>query len=195
MLGIFLDLETTGLDSTRHCVIDIAFEIVDINSNKVLASFNRIVKQPREIWDNHDPISLSINGFTWDLVSQGVERAEVGKEIIQLLQSYGVARGSAVFICQNPAFDRSFFSQLVEVYTQEKLNWPYHWLDMASMFWTISSLKCKENGTPFPEKLSLSKNDIAKVYDIPPEQEPHRAFNGVKHLMSCYQALFGLTFT
>lgn len=194
MLAIFLDLETTGLDPLHHGVIDIAFEVVNINSLEVLSTYNRIVKQPLDVWEKHDPVSLGINGFTWDLVAQGTDPAEIGKEIIKLFQDLSVARGSAVFICQNPAFDRSFFTQLIDVYTQERLNWPYHWLDLASMYWTVLYQSGQKVGLPFPSKLNLSKNEIAKAYMLPAEQTPHRAINGVKHLMLCYQAILGVKF-
>lgn len=97
------------------------------------------------------------------------------------------SRGSAVFICQNPAFDRGFFNLLVDVYVQELLNWPYHWLDLASMFWANIFVKARNSGIPLPDKISLSKNDIAKYYDLPPEENPHKAMRGVDHLILCYR--------
>jgi oligoribonuclease len=194
MLAIFLDIETTGLDPWQHAVIDIAFQVVDINKNEIFLTYNRIVKQPKEIWDKHDPVSLTINGFTWEKVSQGSDAVSVGNEIVNVLQSLSIARGNAVFICQNPAFDRSFFNQLVSVYTQENLNWPYHWLDLASMYWTVLTQRCKSEGKNFPEKINLSKNEIACEYTIPREPHPHCAINGVEHLVACYQAVLNVKF-
>ena len=45
-----------------------------------------------------------------------------------------------------------------------------------------------------PEKVSVSKNDIAKAYNLQPEASPHRAMQGVNHLILCYQAIFGIRF-
>lgn len=194
MLGIFLDIETTGLDPTKHCIIDIALKVIDLTTGTLKCTFSRIVKQSPNAWSNADPASIQINGYTWEQVSQGLEPSIVGQQIIQLFTAMPIERGKAVFICQNPAFDRGFFSHLVDVYTQEKLNWPYHWLDLASMYWITVNQKTAREGVPLPEKMSLSKNDIARAYNLPTEADPHRALNGVDHLLTCYKAVLGVNF-
>lgn len=194
MLAIFLDLEATGLDPSRHHVIDIAFEVIDVTSNAHRGSFQSIVTVTPEEWAKHDPNSLHINGFTWKDVCQGQSPNQVGQQIIALFDELKIERGRAVFICQNPAFDRGFFTQLVDIYTQERLHWPYHWLDLASMYWASIEQKCLRNHIPFPESINLSKNEIARAYQLPPEVEPHRAINGVNHLIACYQAVLGIPF-
>ena len=59
-----------------------------------------------------------------------------------------IKRGEAVFICQNPYFDRAFFAQLIDPDTQEKNLWPYHWLDLASMFWVEAIRRRKSKRLP-----------------------------------------------
>lgn len=194
MLGIFLDLETTGLDPTKHCVIDVAFQIIDLSSGELLCSFNRVVKQSPAAWEQRDLASIEVNGYTWEQISLGTEPGIVSWEIIELFTLLSIERGRAVFICQNPAFDRGFFTQLVDVYSQEKRNWPYHWLDLASMYWVVNFQKLAKQGATLPEKMSLSKNDIAKEFALKPEDNPHRAMNGVDHLILCYQAVLGINF-
>jgi len=192
MLAIFLDMETTGLDQSRHHAIDVALTIIDVTTGENKGSYRSLIKQTREVWDFHDPVSIEINGYTYEEIALGKEKKNVGSEIIQLFQSVGIERGSAVFICQNPGFDRGFFTQLIDVYTQERLNWPYHWLDLASMYWANVSKKSLDTKQPFPQKLNLSKNSIAEKYGLQPEEMPHRAMNGVNHLIACYNAVLGL---
>lgn len=194
MRAIFLDMETTGLDPTKHCAIDIAFKVVDIASGDLLGAYQSVVKQPPAEWAKKDPTSVQINGYTWEEVSKGNDAPLVGQEIIALMRKLAIERGNAVFICQNPAFDRGFFTQLVDVYTQERLNWPYHWLDLASMYWVACWQKCANEGVSLPERMNLSKNEIARAYQLPKEVEPHRAVNGVDHLILCYQAVLGVRF-
>lgn len=194
MQAIFLDIETTGLDCTRHCPIDVALEVVDMTTYQRKARYESLIKQPLSVWERADPASLLINGYTFEAISSGKECSQAGKEIIDLFTSLGVERGKSVFICQNPAFDRGFFMQLVDVYTQEKLHWPYHWLDFASMYWALLIKQTRQLNTQFPVKLNLSKNEIAKVFNLPEETTPHRAMQGVQHLISCYEAVFGLQF-
>lgn len=194
MRAIFLDIETTGLDASKHRPIDIGLKIVHVNSGCYTASYQSILKIAPEAWALRDPVSIDINGFTWEQICTGKEVSNVGKEIITLFTEQGIQRGQAVFICQNPAFDRGFFNQIIDVYTQERLNWPYHWLDLASMFWALLVQKSKQENIPFPEQIVISKNEIAKKYNLPPEAEPHRAIKGVEHLIQCYEAVLGVNF-
>lgn len=184
MQGIFLDIEATGLDAFKHKPIDIAFKIVDLRSGTVLGEYQSIVLQTREQWDKSDPYSLEINEFTWEIVSTGKPASQIADEIKKIFLRCGVKRGRTVFICQNPSFDRAFFSQIIDVYAQEKLNWPYHWLDFASMYWALKWAR------DVPDVVSLSKNDIAQQFGLPPEAYPHKAMNGVNHLIQCYEKLF-----
>ena len=194
MQAIFLDIETTGLDPYRHSVIEIALKIIDLPSGTLRGAYQAILKLSKHAWDKRDPSSIQINGFSWDEVRHGADPKEVHREIIELFQASGIVRGKAVFICQNPSFDRAFFIQLIDTYTQEKMNWPYHWLDLASMFWAVSHLQRTEKGEPCPESMILSKNEIARIYSLPPEIEPHKAMNGVDHLIACYEAVLKTTF-
>lgn len=194
MFGIFLDIETTGLDPYKHRAIDIAFIIVDLLTGELKNKFTSLIKHPEDVWNNRDLNSMEINGYSWEQIASGKDPAEVGKEMMKIFTDEGIVRGKAVFICQNPAFDRSFFNQLVDVYTQESLNWPYHWLDLASMYWALTVQKSIEENRPLGQTLNLSKNEIAKKYQLPPEATPHHALNGVIHLIKCYSAVLKVDF-
>lgn len=191
MQAIFLDTETTGLDPLSHRLLEIAFKIVDIPSGYEKLTYQAIVKQPFDVWERRDPTSVKVNGFTWEKVQLGKEEAIVRQEIIQIFTDLQIARGSSVYICQNPAFDRSFFAQLIDVYTQEQKHWPYHWLDFASMYWALQVKAYREICEPFPQEMNLSKNTIAQRYQLPIEVSPHSALNGVDHLLLCYRTVVG----
>lgn len=191
MQAIFLDTETTGLDPLSHRLLEIAFKIVDIPSGYEKFTYQAIVKQPLEVWERRDPTSVKVNGFTWEKVQLGKEEAVIRQEIIQIFTDLQIARGSAVYICQNPAFDRNFFAQLIDVYTQEQKYWPYHWLDFASMYWALQIKAYRETQESFPKEMVLSKNTIAQHYQLPIEACPHSALNGVDHLLLCYRTVVG----
>ena len=94
---------------------------------------------------------------------------------------------------QNPSFDRAFFAQIIDPDLQEKLLWPYHWLDLASMYWAKALTKEKTEANKMPWVTGLSKDKIATVYKLPAEGKPHRAMNGVDHLILCYEVIVGFS--
>lgn len=186
MLGIFLDIETNGLDPFEHAAIEIALEIVDVRTGVSLDSFESIVAISESSWKKSHSSSLAVNGLSFAEIAKGKSTATIKKNIEELFAHYKVLRGKAVFICQNPSFDRPFFRQFFTTAEQEEKGYPYHWLDLASMFWAISLKEGK-----YPWELGYSKDLIAKAYNLPSESKPHRAMNGVHHLLACYKALVG----
>jgi oligoribonuclease len=194
VLGIFLDSETNGLNSQIHKILEIAFKIVDLQTGEIKQEYQSLITQPFQAWEKSNPESLRINGFTWEEVKSGRSPRHVSQQIIDLFTQWNIRRKEAVFICQNPSFDRVFFSQIIDPDTQELLSWPYHWLDLASMFWAISMDKAIRLQEPYPWELHFSKDAIAAHYHLPLEEKPHRAMNGVSHLFLCYQAVVGFPF-
>ncbi len=191
MLGIFLDTETNGLNPHRHRLLEIALKIVDLSTSELKAEFQSLVLLSPEEWQKSDPESLKVNGFTWEEVQKGVLPADVSSAIRELFAKQKIKRGEAVFICQNPSFDRAFFYQLIDPDLQEKLLWPYHWLDLASMYWAKSIEKGKNNPKLYPWETGFSKDRIAKALSLPGEEKPHRAMKGVDHLLLCYRSVVG----
>jgi DNA polymerase-3 subunit epsilon/oligoribonuclease len=186
MLGIFLDIETTGLNPRKHRSLEIAFRVLNLPSMETRASYESIVSQPKAVWETSDADSLKINGFQWEQLKNGKPEPHISEEVIALFNQLQIRRKRAVFICQNPSFDRAFFAQLIDIDLQERLQWPYHWLDLASMHLARLHL-C--GGIEDCEEMNLSKNNIAEYYNLPPEEQPHRAMHGVDHLIACYQAI------
>lgn len=187
MLLIFLDTETTGLDPEKHRLLDIAFKVIDTESGHLVHAYESLVFQPEAVWAHANPQSLKINGMTFDEGLSGKPEKVIASEIINDLNRMQLGDKSGVFICQNPSFDRPFFTQLIPVDLQDGFRWPYHWLDLASMYWAFRLLN---NKIQIKEEKALSKDQIAAFFDLPPESKPHRAMNGVNHLLTCYEAMF-----
>ncbi len=188
MLGVFLDTETSGLDPFLHTPLELAFVVVDLFSGRELIAYQSLLQVSDEEWLARDLASLDVNGLTRKDLETGVARPQAAKEIEALFSGYQITNDRAFFICQNPSFDRPFFSKIVPPYRQEALRWPYHWLDLASMFWAKQAV-FDQRTQEF--KLSVSKDVIAQTLSIPPEARPHRAMNGVRHLLACYERLIG----
>ncbi len=191
MLGIFLDTEANGLNPKKHKIIEIAYQLIDLFSGELKDSFHSTVSMSSEDWEKSDPESLQVNGFKWEEIERGQNASEVGRQIQASFAKNKIKRGEAVFICQNPSFDRVYFSQLVDPDLQEKLLWPYHWLDLASMYWSEAMKKGALGTGKYPWQTGFSKDKIARAYQLAAEEQPHRAMNGVKHLLLCYQTIVG----
>ena len=185
MIGIFLDTETNGLNFRKHRILEIAFTLYDLKKNETITQFDQIIAQPDSVWESSDQESLRINGFKKEDLLKGISEKEAASQIKDLFITHSVSRGKAVFICQNPSFDRAFFGQLLPPEEQEALQLPYHWLDLASMFWATYYRKHQT----FPIQVGLSKDKIASHFKLKPEQKPHKALNGVTHLIECYRAV------
>lgn len=187
MLGIFLDTETNGLNFNKHTILDIAFEIVDLRDGKILETFNEMIMPTEDEWNKSSKESLKVNGITFKELKENAKKKEnIEIKIKNLFKEHGIKRSKAVFICQNPSFDRLFFSNLIHVDYQEQYKWPYYWLDLASMYFS----KKVSNGQIGVLK-NISKDAIASDLNLAEEEKPHRALNGVKHLRACYEELIG----
>lgn len=189
MLLIFLDSETTGLNPEKHRIVEIAFRIFDSAVKKFVVSYDALLSQPEEVWDRADPQSLEINGLTWDTNLKGKTEERVAAEVIEIFNHAHLKEQGGVFIGQNPSFDRAFFSQIIPIEVQEEYHWPYHWLDLASMYFAKKQLQDPTILMKMQES-DLSKDKIAHTLGLSKEARPHRAMNGVNHLISCYEALF-----
>ena len=184
MIGIFLDTEANGLDWQIHKMIELSFILVDLKSGKQIESYSTLIQISIDDWKKSSRESLAFTGIKWEDVEQGKESAVVKKEVLAIFKKAGISRKTAIFIGQNPSFDRVLLSSLISISEQEKLNWPYIWLDLASMFFA------KEAHTGNLETIELSKDKIAKFYNLPPEERPHRALRGVEHLNACFNTVW-----
>ncbi|MGR3951854.1 MAG: 3'-5' exonuclease [Chlamydia sp.] len=189
ILGIFLDIETNGLDPFQHDPLEIAFIIQNLTTGKRYVSYQAKIICSEKAWSNRDPNSILVNGFSMDDFVLAKSLENVGAEIISIFDEAKIQRGASVFICQNPSFDRPFFSKIISPYTQEQKKWPYHWLDLASMYWA----RYLAHDANFHAKgmLALSKDSIAKRFNLSEEPYPHKAMNGVTHLIECYEKVVG----
>ncbi|KPK33507.1 MAG: hypothetical protein AMS24_00870 [Chlamydiae bacterium SM23_39] len=188
MLGIFLDVETNGINPFIHKIIEIAFKIIDLSDGSEFYRYAAYVLIPKKIWKKSSPESLEVNGITYGkLLLKGKKEKIIKREIIDTFKKFYINRKNSIFICQNPSFDRIFFSKIIDPQIQEKFLWPYHWLDFASMYF---ALLIKKTNT-IEDKIYISKDKIAEELSLPKEKKPHRALNGVNHLLLCYEKLIG----
>lgn len=190
-LLIFLDTETTGLNPSVHRILEVAFRVLDSTTGKDVCSYQSIVTISPQDWKKASRQALKVNGFTKTTIdSQGKDPETIAWDIIALFRKHKIFKSNAYFLCLNPSFDRQFFSQIISENVQEAHGFPMRWLDFANMEVAIRF----KNDVETDKKhafLPLSKDSIAKRYGVLPEQKPHRAMNGVDHLLAIYQKVIG----
>ena len=191
MRGIFLDIETNGLDNDIHSPLEVCVNIYELHNMTCIAEYSSLDNCSERQWVmQSDPKALLINWITFEEVKDAKMHNEVCEDLAELFLTHEIDKTNSVFICQNPSFDRGFFNQIMPIEIQQELELPYHWLDLASMFWSriVDTNRDHIMETPIP----LSKDSIAEYLSIPKEEKPHRALNGVRHLISCYRQLFSV---
>ncbi|CAG8674353.1 3409_t:CDS:1, partial [Ambispora gerdemannii] len=57
-------IETNGLDASKCQALEIAFQIIDLQTNKKMGEYSQVVKITSEQWTNGSPQALQVNGFT-----------------------------------------------------------------------------------------------------------------------------------
>lgn len=191
MKGIFLDIETNGLHPDNNSPLEICVSIYDLHGMLCIEEYSSLIHCSERQWVlGSDPKALAINGITYEEVKDAKTHNEVCEDLTEMFLSNEIHKRNAAFICQNPSFDRCFFNQIMPIETQQELELPYHWLDLASMYFARSiDVEKPVNGHNLPHLIRLSKDAIATYLGVPVEVKPHRATNGVHHLIECYTAL------
>lgn len=191
MKAVFLDIETNGLCPDYNQALEIGVSIYDLHNMTCLSSYSSFMRCSDIQWYfGSDVYSLSINGITFEDVKDAKEINQVGFELSELFLKHDINKINSIFICQNPSFDRAFFNKIISVKFQRNLELPYYWLDLASMYWSLVLVtnSCHIAETTIP----LSKDSIAEYLGLDLEEKPHRAMNGVNHLICCYRKLFNV---
>ena len=181
---VFLDIETNGLDFSKHVPLEIAILIVD-KYGKHEDYYSTLIECSEEDWMQSDQKALELNGLRESDHILCKKINTVQNDIIRLFDKCFIHKNYANIICQNPSFDRIFFNKIVPCEIMNSFGYPYHWLDLASMFF----IKSFSNPQFKFDEHVLSKDYIASIFSIPPELIPHSASRGVHHLYECYEAV------
>jgi len=152
----FVDLETTGLDPSRHDIVEVAVLRVDARTLEVLAEHHTLVAPER--LEDAQPEALAICGFSKAAWTSAVSLREALLAVAPLLEGALVAG-------HNVGFDWAFIEA---GYRRAGLALPrvdYHRLDTASLAWPLVA-----SG----ELPSLSLDSVATFFGLD-RPRPHRA--------------------
>ncbi len=168
----FIDIETTGLDFTRHEIIEIGC-VITTPKLRVIEKFELKIK-PKHI-KNADPVALKINHYN----KKDWNQASNLEEAIQILAK---KVKDCIMVGQNVSFDYGFLE-----YAFAKNKWKntmhYHKLDTISIAWAKFHKK--------PNFKHFSLRDMCKLFDIKNER-PHSALSDAYATYELYKKLMKL---
>lgn len=154
------DLETTGLDPSRHEIIEIGLVVVRQRDFKIIDRLSVKVK-PRHI-ETAIKEALGINGYTREGWRNAIS-------LTRAMEQYSRKTRNAIFVAHNVTFDWSFIGEAFKK-TRTRNLMDYHRIDLFSVAWAkLERLK----------KLKKFRgSELCKFLGIPEEPEPHSAING-----------------
>jgi len=126
---LFVDTETTGLDATKHELLEVAAIRTSPDGLRVISKFEAKLK-PTHI-ESAEPKALQINGY---VASQWTDETCMKPElVVDALQKMAV--GTAL-VGQNVSFDEGFLTPLFTRLGM-KAPWGYHKVDTVALAWPL----------------------------------------------------------
>lgn len=126
---VFIDTETTGLDATRHEIIEVAAIRVTHDLARVVLGPLVLRVRPTRIEDA-DPRALDLNGYS-------AESWEPACDVGTALDWLQPLVRDAVVAGHNVGFDVAFLEAAARA-TGRTLPWDYHRLDTATLAWLLT---------------------------------------------------------
>jgi DNA polymerase-3 subunit epsilon len=156
-VGLFVDVETTGLDSLRHEIIELAMVpftyALDGRIFGVGEAFQRL-RQPRE------PISPAITAIT------GINDAMVAGQTIEPDEVAAFAHPAALVIAHNAAFDRRFLERFCPLFREKPWACSMGQIDWAAEGHEGSKLAYLATGAGFFYDQHRAANDCFAAIEL-----------------------------
>ncbi len=153
---LLIDLETTGLDATRHEIIQIAAILLDKKTLEEKEAFSSYVK-PRK-WANRDKESMKVNKINYAQVSDAPILKEVLTKFNRLFNPKSV-----ILSYYGGPLDADF---LRAAYKKAGVKWQfdYHYLNLWGVFYATLAAKNQLNNKK--KFAGFSLEDLVKRFKI-----------------------------
>jgi DNA polymerase-3 subunit epsilon len=152
----FIDVETTGLDPSRHEIIEIGVVVADPRTRETRGMFDVRVRPGRI--EDADPVALGINGWSPEAWADAVPLD------VALVRAKPLLEG-ALLAGHNVSFDRAFLDAAWRTTGVRPPDTDHHVLDTATLAWPLLAAGLVE---------SLSLDAVCKALGVDVGQ-PHRA--------------------
>jgi DNA polymerase III epsilon subunit-like protein len=161
---LVLDIESTGIDVTKHEIIQLAAILIDKKTLKEKQTFSSFVKPVS--WANRDPEAMAVNGIVW-------EQLKNAPSIKTVLQKFNRTFGKdCIPTTYGGNLDIIF---LPAAYRKAGMKYPfdYHTFNMWPLFYTYMALQKKL--TNKKRYVGFSLEDVAEFLEVPPSENRHDA--------------------
>ncbi len=130
---LLIDLETTGLDASKHEIIQIAALLLDKKTLKEKGVFSSYIRPSR--WKNRDLESMKVNGIKWDQVKDAQGLQKVLYQFDELFHPKSV-----ILSYYGGPVDMDF---LRIAYKKVKMDWnfDYHYFNLWCVFYAYLASK------------------------------------------------------
>lgn len=132
---VLVDLEATGLDVSKHEIIQLAAVLLDKKTLRIKSKYSSFVKPLR--WKNRDPEAMKVNRIAYDSVKSAPALKLVLKEFVSKFPPSKVIfayYGGPV----DPDFMRAGFKK-----SGMQFSYDYHFFNIWGLFYTFFALKGK----------------------------------------------------
>lgn len=156
-----MDVETTGLDPTKHEIIEIACILLNSDTLEVIKTLE--IKVKPEHPETGDPKAFQVNGYNEQEWEDAIDLKSAMTQLAEMV-------GFATLITYNVTFDYGFLKAGFEkAGVKDPMN--YQRLDLLTLAWFC-----------IPHLLlpSWKLKSVAEHLRVPPEPTMHRAMNGAE---------------
>lgn len=126
---LFVDTETTGLDSTKHELLEVAAIRTSPDGRKIISRFEAKLF-PLHL-ETAEPKALEVNKYS--AADWTVDKCVMPEVVVDALQQMA---GNTVLVGQNVSFDEGFLSPLFTRLGM-KPPWGYHKVDTVTLAWPL----------------------------------------------------------
>lgn len=152
---LLIDLETTGLDSTKHEIIQLAVIVLDKSTLKEKVQYSSFVKPNK--WSNRDPESMAINKIDYSQVKSAPSLKQVLSELTNLTD------GNVILANWGGHLDSVF---LQAAFRKTKLPYPFDY-HVFNIWGLAFSYLAKHNLLKNSNKFTgFSLDDLSKRFKI-----------------------------
>lgn len=176
---IVVDIETTGLDPLKHCIISIA--AIDFENTQNIFYKECKIDEDTQV----DPKASEITGYKIGHSSEN--NKQTVKQILQEFMQWLKPKDKWILAGQNPSFDRDFLNHFLK---KHNLNYKIHHRTIDLHTVCINHIITSKNKQVKDLKNTLNSDTIATYVGLPKEPRPHIAINGALWETEAFYRLF-----